>query len=155
MDSHEVMRRAVTGIGAKAVAGEMSLSTSLIYKWCEDSAGPEAAGADKPLDRIARICSLTGDVGPIEWLSQQADGFFVKNTDPTAEKRLPLLQVTQRILSEFTDMLGEVSSSVENDGRSDEGEAERIRAEWEDLKSISESFVVACEKGAYANSAMQ
>ena len=57
---------------------------------------------------------------------------------------------TQKILQEFSDLLDAVSSSVENDGDIDAKEAKRIRREWEDLKRITESFVVACERGVYA-----
>ena len=37
MDSHEVLKKAVTKRGAKMVASELGLSTSLLYKWTEES----------------------------------------------------------------------------------------------------------------------
>ena len=37
-----------------------------------------------------------------------------------------------------------------DDAAVDESEAERIRAEWEELKSSTESFVLACERGLFA-----
>ena len=150
MESHEVLKKAVTGIGAKAVAAEMSLSASLIYKWCEPHDTPDAGGADNPLDRIEKVYKLTGDVGPIAWLCQRADGFFAPNPSPgTKRGKLPLVAVTRGILREFSELLGVVSDSLESDGEVDSQEAERIRREWEDLKSIGESFVHACEKGEY------
>lgn len=151
MKSHEVMKKAVTNVGAKSVASDMNLSASLIYKWCEPKEGPDAGGADNPLDRVAKIYELTGDTGPLSWLCQQADGFYVKNPEPPEEQEnvLHILPTTRTILREFSELLDAVSESVEDDGRIDSEEAERIRAKWEDLKSISEGFVVACEKGQY------
>jgi hypothetical protein len=149
MESHEVLKKAVTAIGAKSVAADMSLSSSLIYKWCEPKDSPEAGGADNPLDRIEKIYQLTGDAGPISWLCQQADGFFVSNKPQDGKKRLPLLSVAQEIIKEFSELLDAVSKSVEDDGKVDEQEAVRIRGEWEDLKSAMEGFVIACEKGEY------
>ena len=150
MQSHEVLKKAVTNIGAKAVAADMSLSSSLIYKWCEPKDKPDAAGADNPLDRIHRIYELTDDPGPIKWLCQKAGGFFVKNAPPSRESdSMSLLIATQQILKEFSELLTTMSESVEDDGQVDNKEAKRIRAEWEDLKAIAEGFVAACEQGLY------
>ncbi len=150
MESHEVLKKAVTEIGTKAIASDMSLSASLIYKWCEPKDSPDAGGADNPLDRLARVYELTGDTGPVEWLCQKAGGFYVPNqSEKSKEETLTILPVTQKILKEFSEMLSAVSKSLEDDGQIDEEEAGRIRKEWEELKSIAESFVVACEKGEY------
>ena len=132
----------------------MSLSSSLIYKWCEAKDGPERAGADNPLDRTAKIYDLTGDVGPVKWLCRKANGFFVANPEPaTAQGFLPLLGMTQRLLKEFSELLTTVSESVSDDGKVDDVEADRIRKEWEDLKSVGESFVSGCEQGIYGKQA--
>ena len=149
MESHEVLRDAVTGVGAKSVASDMALSKSLIYKWCEAKDAPGAGGADNPLDRIEKIYRLTEDPGPIQWLCEKADGFFVKNPAAQGDDSLPLLLGTQKILQEFSELLDAVSHSVEDDSEIDAGEAGRIRREWEDLKRTAESFVVACERGDY------
>lgn len=150
MESHEMLKKAVTAVGAKAVASDMSLSTSLIYKWCEPTGPPDAAGADNPLDRIEKIYQLTGEVGPIAWLCQKADGFFVPNTVTDGNSRAPLLPVTRKILREFSELLDIMSESIETDGKIDESESERIRCEWEELKNVAEGFVVACERGDYS-----
>ncbi|MDA0990913.1 MAG: hypothetical protein O3A51_09195 [Verrucomicrobia bacterium] len=147
MQSHEVMREAVAAVGAKAVAAEMSVSSSLIYKWCEASKDEGAAGADNPLDRIAKIYDLTGNVEPIAWLCQQADGFFVKNPTRKGDSKSPVVLATRKLLKEFSELLQAVSRSIEDDGEVDEAEAARIRKEWEDLKRTGETFVVACEEG--------
>jgi len=151
MKSYEVMREAVTGVGAKAVASEMSLSSSLIYKWCEPTGHAGAPGADNPLDRICRICEVTGDTRPVRWLCEASGGFFVENPPSEPGSTMPLLSATREILREFTELLDALTASVENDGEIDETEAHAIRSEWEDLKRAAERFVVAGEKGLYRN----
>jgi hypothetical protein len=150
MESHEVMKKTINHLGVKSIASDLNLSTSLIYKWCQSKDHPDAAGADNPLDRLERIFQLTGDTTPIEWLCSRARGFFVPN--PPAEVAgdpLPLLMAAQQILSEFSGLLKVVSQSVADDQKVDRSEAEKIRAEWDKLKSVTEQFVVACESGLY------
>ncbi len=149
MESHEVLKKAIVTVGTKAVASDMSLSTSLLYKWCEPQDSPDAGGADNPLDRVEKIYELTGDSAPIAWLCERANGFFVENAAPDKKNALPLLLGTQKILQHFSELLEAVSKSIQNDGKIDAAEADRIRGEWEELKSISEGFVVACEQGVY------
>jgi len=150
MHSHEVLKEAVTGIGAKSVASDMALSTSLIYKWCEPKDKPAGGGADNPLDRLARIVEITEDTGPVQWLCERVDGFFTRNPSRPEDSSLPLLPATQEILKKFSELLDAVSCSADDDGEIDLDEAKRIRREWEDLKQSAESFVVACEQGSYA-----
>ncbi len=153
MDSYEVLKQAVTNVGAKSVAADMALSTSLIYKWCEPSDSPSSGGAENPLDRIAKIYNQTEDTGPSQWRCEHADGFFVKNPTTTEDHHLALLPATQKILKEFSELLNAVSRSAERDGEIDIKEAERIRREWEDLKRAAEKFVFACETGCYRSDA--
>ena len=149
MESHEVLKQAVRDLGAKQVASRMNLSTSLIYKWCEANDSPESAGADNPLDRISKLLDITGDKALIAWLCQKADGYFVKNPNASVSTSTPL-SGTRKILKEFTELLDAVSTSLANDQVIDREEASGIRDEWETLKSVTESFVVACERGNFA-----
>lgn len=151
MDSYEVLKKSVSDLGVKSVASDLGLSTSLIYKWCQPSASEDASGADNPLDRLARIHALTRDTGPIKWLCQQADGYFVPNVATQDIDAIPLLHMTRRIVREFSDLLDVLTESIENDGVIDLDEANKIRSEWEKLKSSAESFVNSCEKGLYDN----
>lgn len=148
MESYEVLRDCIHERGVKTVASELKLSTSLVYKWCQPR--QEDSGADNPLDRIQRVIEVTGNQAPIHWLCQQFQGFFVVN--PTADSNLksePALQATQSLLREFSDILAEVSSSLLDDNSITEDEAGNIRREWEELKTLAEAFVVACEAGVY------
>lgn len=150
MKSYEVLRKAVHQAGVKSIAADMKLSSSLVYKWCQESEQPQAAGTDNPLDRLLQICQLTGNTEPVQWLSEQLNGFFVANPKLRPEEFLPLFSATQKLLAEFTDLLTAISNSVENDGVICRTEASTIRMEWEHLKSLAETFVVACEKGVYS-----
>jgi len=145
--SPEVIRDATHAIGVKAIASEMNLSTSLVYKWCQPK-GFDGSGADNPLDRLAHLVKLTGDDRLVQWLCETVNGFLVKNP-PVATTEVPLLRFTQTILSDFSQLLNNVSASIDNDGRIDAREAAAIRANWETLKTAGESFVVACEQQRY------
>lgn len=149
MNSHEIMRRTIAKAGVKAVASDMALSSSLVYKWCQ-AKGEDASGADNPLDRLLHLCRITGDPAPIIWLCEQMNAFFVENVTPdaaSADERA--LVMTQRILKEFSEMLDMVSRSMADDGGIDKDEARAIRVEWEDLKRVAEQFVLGCEMGHY------
>ncbi len=152
MKSHEVLREAADRVGVKALAGRLRLSPALIYKWCEeaDPNDPDASGTRNPLDRLRDIVQCTGHVGVVSWLCHEAGGFFVHNPD-TACKNIDvdLLQSTQHLVLAFSELLNEVSEAVADDGAIEPTEAERIRQEWERLKTTAESFVVACERGVY------
>jgi hypothetical protein len=149
MNSHEVLKKTVSHLGVKSVASDLGLSTSLIYKWCQPTDSEDASGADNPLDRLARVHELTGDTGPIQWLCEKADGYFVPNAPLKQVDAIPLLHMTRRIVREFSELLDVLTESIENDGMIDLQEAEKIRVEWEELKSSAESFVASCEKGTY------
>ena len=149
MESYEVLRDAIQSVGVKTVAHETRLSTSLIYKWCQSKDDPDSSGADNPLDRIGKLVQVTGDTGPIHWLCQQANGFFVENPVKGETDNTPALMAAQKLVKEFSELLTVVSQSFENDNSIDAQEAEKIRAEWEQLKTVAEQFVVACENGVY------
>jgi hypothetical protein len=158
MLSHEVLRRAIEPIGVKALAGRLRLSPAMVYKWCQESAqdDPDASGARNPLDRLAEVFRATGSLEVVNWLCHEAGGFFVSNPKPTATERLDtlLLRNTQKMVTEFSNLLLTVTKSVEDDGRITPPEADQIRAAWEQLKATAEAFVVACERGTYIGGRM-
>lgn len=149
MESFEVLKKAINILGVKLIASKMNLSTSLIYKWCQPKEWPDSAGADNPLDRINKICELTNDISPIEWLCQKANGVFVPNPKKKQDVDPFPIKATQEILSEFSELLDVVSKSIEDDQAIDLKEAKRIRNVWDKFKSVTESFVYACESGNY------
>lgn len=152
MKSHDVMREAAEKVGVKALAAKLNLSTAMVYKWCQEAAkdDPASSGARNPLDRMKEIFDVTRDPRLINWLCNQADGFYVKNPSvaPGAAEG-QLLGTTQRVVEDFGELLTAVSSSIENDAQITVEEADRIRQCWESLKTSAECFVVACERGLY------
>lgn len=138
--SHEVIKAAVDALGVKQVASDLGVSTSLVYKWAEPT---DESGTPNPLDRVAALCASTNDDRPVFWLCQARGGVFVKNPDGEA-KAVDVLQETQRILKEFSDVLHAVASAF-HDHRVSHDEATTIRQEWDELKSVAETFVRACE----------
>lgn len=149
MKSHEIMKEVLRESGVKSVAVDMNLSTSLLYKWSQDQDSEDSSGADSPLDRLIKLYEITGDDRLVRWLCQQTDGFYSPNPRPHKTAPPPLLQATQSILREFSELLEAVSSSSADNGEIDTEEAASIRKEWEDLKSLAETFVSACERGNY------
>lgn len=149
--SHEVLKKAITQCGAKSVATDMGLSQSMIYKWCQPSGEPDSSGADNPLDRLLDVCRLTGDNSMIDWLCQQTGSFRVENlpVKPEVDIEQSVLKNTQVILKGFSEVLEAVTESYANGQRIDLQESERIRREWEKMKSVAEQFVCACEKGVF------
>ena len=85
MESHEVLRRAFAKTSPKAVAADLGISLSLVYKWAEKQSD-DGSGSRNPLDRLMKIVELSGDLSVIEWLCQQTGGYFVRNPKSSCEK---------------------------------------------------------------------
>lgn len=155
MKSNEVLREAAEIVGVKALASELKLSPALIYKWCQeaDPSDPDLSGARNPLDRLKEIIDLTGHTAVVSWLCHEAGGFFVHNPESDCKNiDHDLLQSTRRLVRAFSELLNQVSDAVADDGAIEPTEADRIRIEWERLKTTAETFVVACERGIYRQS---
>lgn len=145
MESHEVLRQVVEPLGAKRIAHELRVSTSLVYKWCEE----DTSGARNPLDRLLKLYEVTEDRRAVEWLCHQADGYFVANPETNEESEFELLSHTQQMLSKFSELLRIISESMADDGHIDAKESKQIRQQWDRLKGYAESFVAGCERGSY------
>ena len=152
MKSHEVLKGSMEHVGVKTIASDLGVSPSLLYKWCQPGGEPTDSGATNPLDRLAKIFEATGDEQIISWLCQKADGFFCPNPKADKDTTKNLFAHTQKLVSEFSDLLQVVSASYSEDGQICADDSQRIRREWEDLKSAGESFLRACEEGNFDNS---
>jgi hypothetical protein len=147
MQSHEVMKEVLKKTSAKQIAAEMGLSLSLIYKWAEKPEDESGSGAGSPLDRVGELIRISGDARVAQWVCEQAGGFFIRNPKNLPSGR-PLIPVTNDIVKEFADMLATIATSSE-DSIITKDEAKTIRARWEELKSVTEGFVAACESGSF------
>ena len=149
MKSHEVLKESMENVGVKAIASDMNLSSSLLYKWCQPNNEEDENGTTNPLDRVAKIFEATGDENLLAWVCQQADGFFSSNPKVGEDAAESLFANTHRLVAEFSDLLREVSQSYDKDDEICMEDARRIRREWEELKGAGESFVMACEQGCF------
>ena len=147
MQSHEVMRDVLKKTSAKQIASEMGLSLSLIYKWAEKPEDESGSGAGSPLDRVGELIRITGDARVAQWVAEQAGGFYIRNPKDLPAGQ-PLIPITNDIVHEFADMLSTIATSSADNVISKE-EAKKIRARWEELKSVTEGFVAACESGNF------
>ncbi|MCW1914454.1 hypothetical protein OJ996_12775 [Luteolibacter sp. GHJ8] len=147
MESHEVLRRAFAKTSPKAVAADLGISLSLVYKWAEKQSD-DGSGSRNPLDRLMKIVELSGDLGVIEWLCQQTGGYFVRNPQSHCEKGYQVLPATNEIIGQFSVLLQQISAAALDHSISAK-EAKEIRECWDKLKSYAEGFVRCCEEGDY------
>ena len=131
----------------KAVAAELGVSLSLVYKWAEKPSD-DGSGSRNPLDRLLEIIELSGDTGIVEWLCRQQGGHFVVDPDVSGHQIDHVLPATQEIIGQFSNLLNRISDAA-HDHSVCESEADEIRQCWDKLKSYAEGFVRACEAGAY------
>jgi hypothetical protein len=147
MQAHEVMRDVLKKTSAKQIAAEMRLSLSLIYKWAEPAEDESGSGTGSPLDRVGQLIRITGDTRVAQWVSEQANGFYIRNPSNLPPNRA-LIPVTNDIVQEFADMLATIATSSA-DSVITKDEARNIRRRWEELKSVTEGFVKAAESGNF------
>ena len=147
MDSHEVMKEILKRTSAKQIASDMGLSLSLIYKWAEPPEDDSGSGASSPLDRVGQLVRITKDARVAQWVCEQADGFYIRNPHNFPPGG-PLIPVTNDIVQEFADMLATIATSAADNTITKE-EAKKIRARWEELKSVTEGFVKAAVGGTF------
>ena len=148
MKSHELLREVFQTHGTKKVAAATGLSASMTYKWAEPPVKKGVgSGATNPLDRVEALISGTQDDRIVQWLCGRAGGFFVANPQAAARSKA-VMPATNRIVQEFADMLSVIAAAALDDSISQE-EAEKIRARWEELKSVTEGFVCCCEQGDF------
>lgn len=146
MKSHELLSAVFDKCSPKEVAAELGVSVSLVYKWAEPAAG--GSGAANPLDRVAALVRCTGDPRLAQWLCEQAGGFFVANPPAGRPRSYAVVPATNQVVQEFADMLSVIATAA-LDNNISATEAVTIRARWEDLKSVTESFVRCCEQGNF------
>lgn len=158
MQSHELLREVFKTKSPKQIAEDVGLSVSVVYKWAEppgngNSHPAEAAGRSggsgiaNPLDRIESLLQSTGDKRIAQWVCQRAGGFFIQNPKNIPEPHY-LIPATNQIVQEFADLLHVIANAA-HDNQITSDEAKQIRGRWEDLKSVTEGFVAACEQGNF------
>ncbi len=149
MQSHEILREVLQQSSAKQVAADLGLSLSMIYKWAEPPDQSAGSGSVNPLDRIEALIRSTNDRRLVQWSCPRAGGFFILN--PKINKPHPsfLIPATNEIVQEFADLLAVIASAAA-DNQITQVESKKIRARWEELKSVTEGFVACCEEGNFS-----
>ena len=148
MQSHELLREVFQRCSPKQVSAQLGLSLSMIYKWAEPADPVNGSGSANPLDRVDALLRCTQDTRLVQWLCQRAGGFFILN--PKTDKPHPdyLIPATNAIVQEFADLLAVIASAAADNQVTDK-ESKDIRSRWEELKSVTESFVACCEEGNF------
>ena len=148
VQSHEVLREVLKSTSAKQIAADLNLSLSLVYKWAE-APDPKATNPSyNPLDRVDQLYQSTQDLRILHWQCERAGGFFIKNPRNTHPHPDYLIPATNQIVQEFADLLSVVSGAASDNAISAD-EARKIRKRWEQLKSVTETFVACCENGNF------
>ena len=148
MQSHELLREVFQECSPKQVAAELGLSLSMIYKWAEPADAAAGSGSTNPLDRIDALIRCTNDPRLVQWICQRAGGFFIRNPKTTNPHPSYLIPATNEIVQEFADLLAVVAAAAA-DNQITQKESKQIRARWEELKSVTETFVACCEEGNF------
>jgi len=146
MESHELLREVFQKLSPKHAASELGLSLSMVYKWAEPP--DQQSGAVNPLDRVAALAKLSGDTRIVQWLCQNAGGFFIKNPAHHHAHPEHLVPAMNSVVQEFADLLS-VVAAASADNQITAAEAKAIRARWEELKTVTEEFVSCCEAGNF------
>ena len=131
MQSHELLREIFQKCSPKEVAAALGLSVSMIYKWAEPPETDAGSGTSNPLDRIEALIRCSNDPRLVQWICQQAGGFFIKN--PRNQRAHPdyLIPATNEIIQEFADLLAVIATAAA-DNHITGKEASTIRERWEE-----------------------
>jgi hypothetical protein len=148
MHSHELLRQVFETTSAKQIAADMNVSVSLIYRWPRfrtqfpdsllQSARPHRS-AD-PIQPGRANHSL---------ICQRAGGFFIRN--PKTHHAHPDF-LNSRDEPDRPGIRRPAGRDRQRCGGTitiNELEAQTIRKRWEDLKSVTETFVHCCEEGNF------
>lgn len=148
MQSYELLREVLEKTSPKKVGDDLNLSESLVYKWGQPPRTNDTGRADNPLQRIEALIQSTGDKRIAQWICQHAGGFFISNPDKLPHPH-QLIPATNQIVQEFADLLHVIAATT-SDEKITSKDTKEIRARWEELKSVTEGFVTACEKGNFS-----
>lgn len=147
MESYEIFKKAFKKTSPKAVASELGVSLSLVYKWAQEQS-ETGSGSRNPLDRLLEIIRLTEEDAIVEWLCQKRNGYFVRNPDSNCEEGFEYLPATNEIVAQFSGLLSQIAQAALDDSITGD-EAREIRKEWDRLKCYGEGFVRCCEEGDF------
>jgi len=146
MKSHEILKEVIEAQNIKELSASLGVSLSTLYKWSEPTS--DGSGIPNPLDRAAELIRLTSDQRIADWICAQSNGFFVAN--PATGRHTPesVNVAANKLVREFAEMISTIASAA-SDNKINAQESETLRARWDILKSLSETFVHHCEQGNF------
>ena len=136
----------------------IALASTLLRCWIAPSYGYLGVDGDLIEHKQAVHFALTRGISEVYLPSAANDpaltgrdwagGFFIKN--PKMHNSHPdfLIPATNEIVQEFADLLAVIASAA-GDNKIDGSESKVIRKRWEELKSVTETFVACCEQGNF------
>ena len=140
MDSKEALKLACDERGVKEIAENLSISPTAIYNQIND---PDK---NDILNKFVDFVNACGNDVAIQWASSELNGIFLKNPDIAAKKEEIKRTYIPEALQDFGNVIKEIGEAME-DGKVTAEEAEGIRQQWDKLKVLLETFVLACEFG--------
>ena len=140
MNSKEALKLACDERGVKEIAENLKISSTAIYNQIND---PDK---NDILNKFVDFVNACGNDIPIQWAAAELNGIFLKNPDIEAKKEEIRQRYVPEALQEFGNVIKEIGEAMA-DGKVTPEEAESIRREWDKLKILLETFVLACEFG--------
>lgn len=140
MDSKQALKLACKNRGVKDIAHDLSLSSSAIYNQINDSNKSDI------LSKFVDFANACDSEIPIQWVAGELNGIFLKNPDIHVKKDELKESYVPEALHDFGNVIKEIGEAM-SDGKITLEEAEKIRVEWDKLKILLETFVLACEFG--------
>lgn len=140
MNSKQALKLSCQDRGVKDIAECLSISPTAIYNQIND---PDK---NDILNKFVDFVNACGNDIPIQWAAAELNGIFLKNPDIEAKKDEINQTYVPEALQNFGNVIKEIGQAME-DGKVTLEEAEKIRKEWDKLKILLETFVLACEFG--------
>lgn len=131
----------------KAIAEEIGVSENYLTRSSlpdqEDS--DTGTGCRFPLKKLVPLVHATGDYSVLDVIEQSVGRFGVLLPPPGRMPTVGLARMTIKTVAEFSDLMREIECALDNDGKVDSGEAEKIRVEgYHAVQAILE-IMAACE----------
>lgn len=154
MKSYEAIQKAINGKTIEH-AKTLGKSISLLAKWQEPALDYTDSGAYNPLDRIEAIVETALKLGepkesalaPIQYLAEKFSLVMISLPKQHAGN-IEISRELLKTIKEFGEMAEAASRALDNDGRVDKREAQKIDKEAWDLIRQTALFVEAIKGSA-------
>ena len=143
MKSHKAFQELYQKKSPKELADITGFSVSTFHKW----SGVGESHRLNPLDCVSELTRAADDLVLVHWVCADAGGYFMRNVPPAAPAP-ELTPAMSQTIQETSKLIGEIATATK-DGKITAEEAAGIRKRWEELKRVTEGFVLDCERGIF------